>query len=248
MIRKIFIILLFFIGTTVRSSELPKLTRYVNDFTWTLSQTEVNNLESMLKNYEDTTSNQIVILMISSLEGEDLNEFSHQVAEKNKIGQKGKDNGILILVVKNDRLIRIEVGYGLEGVVTDAIASTIIRNIVIPYFRSEKYYEGLRRGIETIQHAIAGLYTAEEKNNSKSSKIKSIVILILFMFILWLYFRIGRHSRGGWIYYGGGWHSIPRGRSSWGGIGSFGGGFGGGFGGFSGGGGSFGGGGASGRW
>lgn len=249
MIRILFIFI-FFVESLFANLEVPILKNYVNDQTNTLSSEQLSDLEKRLKVYEDTTSNQIVILMISSLEGEDLFDFSHRVAETNKIGQKGKDNGILILVVKDDRKIRIEVGYGLEGVVPDAVASSIIRNIMIPYFKSGNYYGGLLKGIETLQDAIAGAYQADEEKFSAKNFITPLVLLIFLLIFFSIISRIKGTSRGGWIYRSGGWHSYPSRRSSWGGIGGFGGfgrgGFGGG--GFSGGGGSFGGGGASGSW
>lgn len=246
------IIWLYIIFTSflIAQSNIPTLKQYVNDFTNSLTMSQISSLERDLKTYDDTTSNQIVVLMINTLKGEDLVDFSISVAEKNKIGRKGKDNGILILVVKNDRKVRIEVGYGLEDIVTDALASNIIRNIMIPYFRKGNYYEGLYRGVLTLQDVIAGKYTAEVSD--KSEKIPFIVLIITLSAIILLLNFIGRFNRG-WHYYRGGWYSYPKRRNYWGGFGGFGGfgglkggGFGGG--GFSGGGGSFGGGGASGSW
>ena len=246
--KNLILFLLFFVNSIYSDINVPILTKYVTDQTNTLSPTQIQELEYRLKTYEDTTSNQIVILIISSLEGEDLFDYSQRVAEKNKIGQKGKDNGILILVVKEDRKIRIEVGYGLEDVVPDAVASSIIRNIIAPYFKSGNYYEGLKKGIETIQDAIAGTYKAEKNNDESSALIIAIIIILVILVFFSIVGGIGKFSSGGWIYSSGGWYSYPKRRSSWGG---FGGGFGGGGfggGGFSGGGGSFGGGGASGSW
>lgn len=246
MIRILFIFI-FIVESLFADLEVPILKNYVTDQTNTLSSEQLSNLEKRLRVYEDTTSNQIVILMISTLEGEDLFDFSHRVAEMNKIGQKGKDNGILILVVKDDRKIRIEVGYGLEGFVPDAVASSIIRNIIIPYFKSGNYYGGLLKGIETLQDAIAGTYQAEEEKFSAKNFITAIILLIFLLIFIFVISSIKGFSRGGWIYRSGGWYSYPYPRSGWGGFGGFGGGgFGGG--GFSGGGGSFGGGGASGSW
>lgn len=245
--KNYFLVIFFLSLILFAQQDIPLLKNYVNDFTSTLTEEQKLYLEKSLKIYEDTTSNQIVVLIISSLEGEDLFDYSIRVAEKNKIGRKGKDNGILILIVKDERKVRIEVGYGFEEVVPDAVASSIIRNIMIPYFKAGNFFEGLRKGISTIQDAIAGLYQAEKKDEIEFSP---MLLFILFMLAIIFLSTIQRMRRGtftGWTYYGGGWHSIPR-RSSWGGLGSFGGfgGFGGG--GFSGGGGSFGGGGASGRW
>lgn len=248
--KKIISILLISFVIVYAYIEVPILNRYVTDKTNTLTPSQINDLEFRLKTYEDTTSNQIVVLIISSLEGEDLFDFSQRVVEKNKIGQKGKDNGILILVVKDERKIRIEVGYGLEGVVPDAIASSIIRNIIAPYFKAGNYYQGLVKGIETLQDAIAGTYRAEKEENKFNGFITALILIIFLIVFFSIISGIRGSSRGGWIYYSGGWHSIPKRRSSWGGFGGFGGFGGGGFGGggFSGGGGSFGGGGASGSW
>lgn len=245
--KNAFILILFLSNFLIAGLNVPTLTRYVTDQTNILTQTEIEDLEYRLKTYDDTTSNQIVVLIISTLEGEDLFDYSIQVAEKNKIGRKGKDNGILILVVKDERKIRIEVGYGLEGVVPDAVASSIIRNIIAPYFKAGNYYEGLRKGIETLQDAIAGTYQAEQKNGNNVGFLVAIAIILFMIIFFSIIIRIKGVSRGGWIYYGNGWHSYPKRSSSWGGFGGFGG-FGGGGGGFSGGGGSFGGGGASGSW
>jgi uncharacterized protein len=245
--KKILLIIVFFSNFLFADISVPLLTRYVTDQTNTLSPSETQDLEYRLKTYDDSTSNQIVVLIIPSLEGEDLFDYSIRVAEKNRIGRKGKDNGILILVVKDERKIRIEVGYGLEEVVPDAVASSIIRNIIAPYFKAGRYYEGLRKGIETLQDAIAGIYQAETKASDKGNFITALILLLFIIIFFLVVGNIRSRLPGGWIYYGGGWHSFSRGRSGWGGFGGFGGGsFGGG--GFSGGGGSFGGGGASGRW
>jgi len=248
--KKLVLIFLIFFVNAFAEIEVPTLTRYVTDKTNSLTPSQLEDLEYRLKTYEDTTSNQIVILMIPSLEGEDLFDFSHRVAEKNKIGQKGKDNGILILVVKNERKIRIEVGYGLEGVVPDAIASSIIRNIIAPYFKAGNYYEGLLKGIETLQDAIAGTYQAEKENEKLDGFITALILIIALIIFFSILSRIKGTSTGGWVYRNGGWYSYPAGRSrgGFGGFGGFGGGGFGGGGGFSGGGGSFGGGGASGSW
>ena len=105
-----------------------KITRYVTDETNTLTQSQMNALLKKLEDFDKETSTQIVVYMIQSLNGESLEDYSHTIAEKNGIGRKGKDNGVLLFIVKGDRKLRIEVGYGLEGVLTDAFSSQIIRN------------------------------------------------------------------------------------------------------------------------
>lgn len=232
-------LLLIVYSSSFAQPEVPQLPNWANDFTNTLSPQELQRLNFRLKSYEDTTTNQLVSLMIASLDGYPLEEYSFEVAEKNKIGTKEKSNGVLFLVVKNDRKMRIEVGYGLESVLPDALSSSIIRNEIAPYFRKNEYYAGINSGIDAIIAAIGGEYKSDFKEKSKGISISGIIILLLIIFIILSFLpkskRIGRSS--GYIYHGGNW-----------GSGGFGGGRGGGFGGFSGGGGSFGGGGSSGSW
>lgn len=236
-----FIFIIYSSGFT--QPELPQLTNWVTDKTETLSESEKREIARQLVSFEDTTSNQLVVLMIPTLDNYPLETYSFEVAEKNKIGTKENENGILLLIVKEDRKLRIEVGYGLEGALTDALSSSIIRNVIIPFFRKNNYFEGIKAGVSAIISATAGEYSiAAEKRKKKddNNPFSAIgtIIMILF-FIVTSFLRRGRRRRGGgFIYFGG-----PGGSS-----GGFGGGGGGSFGGFSGGGGSFGGGGASGSW
>lgn len=224
--------------------ELPTLKYLATDLTNTLSADDILSLNRILSAFEDSTSNQLVFLMIPTLNDYPIEEYANQVAQKNKIGTKKNDNGILLLVVKNDHKIRIEVGYGLEGALPDATSNYIIRNEILPLFKENNYAEGVFAGVGAIVKATVGEY----KNDAPKSRRrgKSVggwiipILIILFSFL----FR-GRRSRG--IYLGSGMGLGGfRGSSGFGGFG--GGSSGGGFGGFSGGGGSFGGGGASGSW
>ncbi|MFO7445515.1 MAG: TPM domain-containing protein [Ignavibacteriaceae bacterium] len=239
---KFLFVLFIFLQVCHAQPQVPELKNYANDFTGTLSSNQLGTLNTRLKSFEDTTSNQLVTLMISTLDDYPIEYYANEVAEKNKIGTAENDNGALLLVAKDDKQLRIEVGYGLEGVLPDALASSIIRNVIVPHFRRDDYYTGISAGIDAIISASAGEYTARpnadnEDENPGISTIIFIIIAIIFFFI-----RGGRRrtGRGGFIFFPG----------SMGGYkGSRGGGFGGGsFGGFSGGGGSFGGGGASGGW
>lgn len=219
--------------------EIPKLSNWANDFTSTLSSQELQILNSRLKTYEDTTSNQLVSLMIATLDGYPLEDYSFEVAETNKIGTKENSNGLLFLVVKNDRKMRIEVGYGLEGVLPDALASSIIRNEVAPYFRKDEYYAGINSGLDAIIAAIGGEYKSQFKETSEGISFTLIIILFITIILIMSFLPSSRRigGPGGYVSRGGNW-----------GSGGFGGGSSGGFGGFSGGGGSFGGGGSSGSW
>ncbi len=220
-----------FVIQNTRAQDVPKLERRVTDLTNTLSASEINALESDLKAFEDSTSNQIVVLMIPTLGEQNLEDFALRTAQSNGVGGKKSDNGALLLVVKEDRKMRIEVGYGLEGTLTDALASQIIRREITPGFRSGDYYTGIKAGIDAMMLATRNEYKAE-KAKSKSSSGFFVFLLFLLIFIF-----IARNSRRR----GGGVGVLPfliassMGRSRGGG-------------GFSGGGGSFGGGGASGGW
>lgn len=238
-------------------SEKPtKLVQYVTDETGTLSSGEISSLSQKLQNFDKNTSNQIVVYMINSLEGESLEDVSQTIAEKNKIGRKGKDNGVLLFIAKKDRKIRIEVGYGLEGVLTDALCSQIIRNDITPSFKNNNFNEGINKGVEAIISVTKGEYTADKKSSKDLNAISCfgipIFIIIVFGIIFFsILMSIIRRIFG----FGRKMYSGGRGNkwSNWGGGGFFGGGGssfggGGGFSGFSGGGGSFGGGGASGSW
>ncbi len=232
---------LLIISVAYSQPKIPQLQNWANDFTNTLNQNQLSTLDYKLKTFQDSTSNQVVFLMIPTLNNYPLDYYSMDVAEKNKIGTKEHDNGILFTVVKNDREMRIEVGYGLEGVLPDALASSIIRNVIKPYFRNEQYYEGVDAGLSAIISSIKGEYVAQRKTPGEKEKSPVATILIIIFFIIIFFMRGGRRGLGGFLFY-----------SGMGGLGGFGGGSGGGgggsFGGFSGGGGSFGGGGASGGW
>jgi len=248
MLKKIKILLLLFIGGVLFAQpNIPPINKYALDYTSTISRNVLNNLNSQLRAIDNETSTQIVFLMISSTEGYPIEMLANELAEKNKIGEKGLDNGILFLVAKNDRKMRIEVGYGLEGALPDALAGSIIRNDVTPYFKRGDYQNGIIAGLTSIVQATRGEYKRNKVRNDdddEGSGIGGIGFLIL-LFILIKIFG-GRGGRGG----GGLLAGMILGGMMGGGS-NRGGGFGGGSfggGGFSGGGGSFGGGGASGDW
>jgi uncharacterized protein len=214
----------------------------VNDHANVLSESEKAGLESILKRFEAETTNQVVLLVIPSLEGDSLEDFSIRVAEAWKVGQKGRDNGVIFLVAIEDRKARIEVGYGLEGTLTDAQSGRILRNLVFPAFRQGAYPSGIQAGVVGILQTIQGEFpsqAARQMAPTRQARARASGLLLPLLFFLLLFSRGGRFFLLGGLL-GGMWG----GRG--GGMGR--GGFGGGFGGFSGGGGGFGGGGASGSW
>lgn len=264
MINKIAILLtllVFQISVLAEIPDRPNPPRLVNDFANVLNQNEYNNLEGALEQFARETSTQIVVVTVDDLEGYDPGDYSFRLGEKWGVGQKGKDNGIVILLKpkkgNSKGQIFIATGYGLEGVLPDAVVNgTVIDNEMIPRFKQNDYYGGLVNGLKVIMDITRGEYTAAQYKqkvaDKKSGGIPFIVIFILFFVIVpILRGRRGRFYSPGrslpfWIAMG-----MMSGRSSHSGTfnnftsgsGGFGGG---GFGGF--GGGGFGGGGAGGSW
>ena len=137
--------------------EVPYLSGRVNDYAKILSEGTRQLLEERLKDHEDRTTNQIAVLTISSLEGDDLEDFAERVFQTWQLGQAGKDNGVLLLIVSQDRKLRIEVGYGLEPYLTDAQGSRIIRDRIVPYFKGGDYEKGIEEGVNAILGQIEGI-------------------------------------------------------------------------------------------
>ena len=152
---------------------------YVSDYAGVLSSEARARLEEKLRQFENETSNQIVVTIFPSLEGEVLEDFSIRLAEAWKIGQKGKDNGVILLIFKNEKKVRIEVGYGLEGAVPDALAKLIIQNEMVPQFRQGNFDGGVEKAAEALMAATKGEY-----NGSPSSSIRDSMgpVLILGIF------------------------------------------------------------------
>ncbi len=246
----------------------------VSDWAGIMSEESKADINSTLQAFEDNTGIQIAVAVFPSLEGESLEDFSIHLAEKWKIGQKGKDNGVILLAFITERKMRIEVGYGLEDVLPDADASSIIRNVIAPRFKTGDYAGGIKEGVNSIIKVISGgeAPPAEEENTSfyglNKQKITQIALIIAgfiaFLFLIDI-FRFGgyasshrnyqqRYSFIEWLIIFSITFAIIKllfyillsGRSR-GGFGGGSSGWGGG-GGFGGGGGSFGGGGSSGSW
>src|SRR5919109_2753449 len=136
--------------------DVPALRGRVNDYAGLISSNKAQELEGRLAQFEKETGHQIAVLTIPSLEGDALEEFSIRVAESWKIGQKGFDNGAILIVAQKDRKLRIEVGYGLEGVLPDAIANRIISEVIVPRFRENDYSGGIEAGVNAILQVTKG--------------------------------------------------------------------------------------------
>ena len=222
----------------------------VLDRTKTLTPDQEAALEQKLQDYDKSTSNQIAVVLIPTLDGNSIEDVALEILRTWGVGGANNDNGIVLLVSQDDKKVRIEVGYGLEGAVTDYTASSIIDNEIVPNFRNGDYYRGLTQAVDKIIEAAAGRYTAPKGyGKSKGPGGGQIFVIIILVIILLSIF--GRNKGGGYVSRRGyrGWWGPTWGGGGWsggGGGGGWSGGGGGGFGGF--GGGSGGGGGASGSW
>ncbi len=232
----------------------PKLETSVYDEANMLSSSQAKRLEQKLVHYSDTTSTQIVVATINSLRGENIGLYAAEWAHKWGIGQEKEDNGVFVLVAKNDRKIWIATGYGVEEKLTDFTSKTIIDQIITPEFKKGNFYNGLDKGTTAIFEVLDGTFKGTRKKD-KSIPIVQLVLLIVFFIIIVRAFSKSNHGNDGRGNRGNRSRGSSlldviilsnMGRGSYGG-GSFGGGSSGGFGGGFGGGG-FGGGGAGGSW
>jgi len=225
--------------------KVPKLSGRIVDEARLLSPSDEDRIESAICRFEDATKGQIAVLVIQSLEGDALEPYSMRVSEAWKLGSKERDDGLLLLVSRKDRKIRLEVGYGFEGNINDARAGDIIREMG-PYFRSQRYADGIICAVTRAQEFITGNVAAQQPpsapKNLRSTRGPSLVFFLLLIILLTTMNYRGRGRGGFTVYSGGRYHRGGFGGGFSGGSGGFGGG------GFSGGGGSFGGGGASGGW
>jgi len=227
---------------------LPTLSGPVVDGAGMLDAGDAQRISDKLRSYDDSSGNQLVVVTVPTLGGYPIEYWGYQLGRHWGIGQQGSNTGVLLIVDRDERKLRIEVGYGLEGTLTDALSDDIIRNTIAPRFKQGDYAAGIDDGVDAILKVLGG--HADEVRHQKRKDGYSTFFLMLFIFIIllnvlragfgnrtggrlfWLWWLLGSLGNSGRGYRGGGWG---------------GGGLGGG-GGFSGGGGSFGGGGASGGW
>jgi uncharacterized protein len=237
-------------GAPVRAAaaEFPALTGRVVDQAGLLSERDEAELEAALARFEEATTAQIVVVTLESLQDLPIEDYGYQLGRAWGIGQAGEDNGALLIVAPEEREVRIEVGYGLEGELTDAQSRTIIETRILPHFRQGDFAAGIKAGVAAMIGALGGSYdpalppvALQDREPAPSPIPLAVALPILVLIVLNRLFgrrrRRYRRGFGGPLILPGGWHG---GRG--GGRGGFGGG------GFSGGGGGFGGGGASGRW
>ena len=257
--RWILALLIFLCAPVAHAQSFPELTGRVVDQANLLDPAQEAELTARLAELEAQSNRQLVVATVNSLEGYDIESYGYQLARAWGIGQDGdgeaeKDNGLVLLVAPNERKVRVEVGYGLEGIMTDALSSIIIQNDILPQFRNDNMAGGIIAGVARISTQLtlpeeeARAVAQQASQQGSKGDGGNIGLMIFWAFILIFFVIIPMFSnRGGKRYrHGAGPVVIWGGGSHWGGGSSGGGGFGGG--GFSGGGGGFGGGGASGGW
>jgi uncharacterized protein len=238
-------------GVSAAEALPPPPTAYFNDYAGLVSAADAQRLDAKLRQFAKETSTQVVVTVFPDLPSPSLEDFTVRTAESWRVGRKDWDNGAVLFVFVNDRKMRIETGYGLEGALPDQLAGRILDNEVRPRFRAGDWAGGLEAGIDGILAATRGEYQAPPTKPQGVSLVAILIIVLFVVLFFWLAAQgsrnvhVGRtYGRRGWRrdsgYWGGG--------STWGGGGGGGWGGGSGGGGFSGGGGSFGGGGASSSW
>jgi uncharacterized protein len=241
----------------------PDPPRLVNDFTSTLSPTELAQLESMLVRFNDSTSVEIAVVLLNTLDGYPIEQYAFELGQRWGIGDEKKNSGALLLIAKGDRKMFIATGYGMEGVLPDALARRIIDNDIKPYFKEGLFFEGIRAGTDKIMAVAKGEYKDTPRKKGEDGLAPLFIVLGVFLTLLTvMFFSARRYASMNNISFWTAWQLMTaaraRQRGGWSdfnrGSGPFFGGFGGGgsgggggsFGGF--GGGSFGGGGAGGSW
>ena len=236
--------------------DFPPLSGRVVDQAGVMTAASRSDIEAKSKELEDKSGIQLVVATVKSLQGSDIETYANQQFRFWKLGEAKNNNGVLLLVAPADHKVRIEVGYGLEGTLTDALSSVIISSAIIPRFKANDYSGGIERGIDGIISVLTTdaaewhrkVNVRSEGSSATFNQLFPLLFFVLMLFIVWYLISHangppsagGGRRRTGFVPYGGYWGS-----SGWGGGGFSGGGFGGGF---SGGGGSSGGGGASGGW
>lgn len=245
----------FTLGAAEVIPEVPA--QYFNDYAPVVSSQTASQLNQSLEAFERSTSDQIVVAVYPKMQSDSsIEDYTVRVARAWRVGQKIKNNGAVLFVFIQERKMFLQVGYGLEGALPDALCKRIIDEQITPRFRVGDYDGGLSAGVQAIMGAVKGEYrgtglTVTDSRHETTNSLQGLFVLaIVGFFVLIIFLSIVRSSRHGWFYWGGGWGGGGWSGGNWGGGGfsGGGGGFSGGGGGFSGGGGSFGGGGAGGSW
>lgn len=192
----LFLALLFLAGcSSAFALDVPQLRGRVNDYARLLSPEAADRLERKLAGFERDTSTQVVVLTIPSLQGEDIEGFSIRVAEQWKIGQKGKDNGVILILAPAERKVRIEVGLGLQGVLPDITAGRIIRDVMRPLLRTGDFDQGINAGVDAILSATRGEFKASPPAGARPHRTRTTSSMGYFLLAAVAAAILGSYSR-----------------------------------------------------
>jgi uncharacterized protein len=248
--------LMFSLVPAAFALDFPALTGHVVDQAGVMTAQSRSDIEAKLKALEDKSGIQFVAATVKSLQGSDIETYANQLFRFWKLGEAKKNNGVLLLVAPAEHKVRIEVGYGLEGTLTDALSSVIISSVIVPRLKAGDFSGGIERGVDGVISVLSGdtadwhqkVNVRSEDKSATSNNLIPILLFLLVLFVIWYLIRHANRGPPGGRGTGGRTVFVPYG-GFWGGSGGGFSGGGGGFGGgFSGGGGSSGGGGASGSW
>jgi len=167
--------------------ELPDLEEFATDVTGTLSEEELNRIRNKLENFEKQKGSQVILVMIPTTDPEPIEDYSIRLAEKVQAGREGVDDGVILLVAKNDRKLRIEVGYGLEGALPDITANRIINEIIVPRFRNGDFYGGVNAGLDAIIQVVEGEPLPEpaaDRGTEGGPNINGLFTIFIFLFLI----------------------------------------------------------------
>ncbi len=190
--RLLFLLLGFFLVVKPAfAATYPSPTGNISDFSGTLTQQQIATIDSSLQNYRDSTGNQIAVAIIKDLGGDTVENYAVNMFAQWKIGQKDKNNGVLLLISMGEHKLKIEVGYGLEPLLTDAKSGDIIRNSIAPKFKTNDYYGGILDGVTSIENVISGNEIPSPKTSTNNIKAGAAIIGILGWFIIPIIIYLG---------------------------------------------------------
>jgi uncharacterized protein len=197
MLRYIQVFLLLLLSVVSFGQDFPEPMsppRLLNDFVGALNSTEQETLEQKLRVYNDSTSTQVTVLIVKTTQPLPAGDYAFEIGRKWGVGQKGKNNGLILLWATDDRKLYIATGRGMEGAIPDVIAKRIIANVITPEFKNQMYYRGLDKGIDEIIKYASGEYKAEPTSEEDISGLAVLIFLLIFVFII---FTIIKSNRGG---------------------------------------------------
>lgn len=193
-----FFLSFFLAAQTVSAFSLPDYKGFVNDFADILTDAEEQNLTQTLVSFEKETSHEIAVVTVTSLEEITIEEYATELFGKWGIGKKDADNGVLLLVAPNEREVRIEVGYGLEGVLTDAISSEIINDVIVPAFKAGQFWNGIKNAVDTITKVTKGEIVDVKGQTGNARSNQSMIIMFIVFFYIFVYRASGFLLKNEW--------------------------------------------------